>query len=54
MLELKKMIYAMSSKEINIKLRDIFEMISTDEPSDLYKENILKKLNYLISKIILN
>ena len=40
----KKMIYGMAYKEINIKLRDIFETITTDEPSDLYKENILKKL----------
>ena len=38
----KKMTYGVIYKDLNIKLRDIYETIMTDEPSDLYKENILK------------
>ena len=40
----KKMIYSIVYEEINIKLRDNFDTITTEEPSDIYKENILKKL----------
>ena len=40
----KKMSYGVIHKELNFKLRDIFETILTDKPSDIYKENILKKL----------
>ena len=40
----KKMLYSIISEELNFELRDIFETISTDEPSDIYKENILKKI----------
>ena len=41
---IKKMSYGVIHKELNFKLRDIFETILTDKPSDIYKENILKKL----------
>ena len=40
----QKMLYAVIHKELNSKLKDIFETITTGEPSDIYKENILKKL----------
>ena len=40
----KKMLYSVASEELNSNLKDIFETITIDEPSDIYKENILKKL----------
>ena len=40
----QKMLYAVIHKELNSKLKDIFETITTGEPSDIYKGNILKKL----------
>ena len=38
-----KMLYGVIHKELNSKLKDIFETILTEEPSDIYKGNLLKK-----------
>ena len=40
----RKMLYAIIHKELNEELGDIFETISTEETSDIYEENILKKI----------
>ena len=39
-----KFLYGVIYKELNSILKDIFEIIWTEEPSDIFKDNILKKI----------